>query len=58
MVTVVDITSDTATGMAMLLELIGHEVATAHSGPQAIETARVHRPDVILLDLGLLSPNP
>ena len=36
---VVDDNVDTATGMASLLELLGHDVAIAHTGPEAIETA-------------------
>ena len=50
---VVDDNVDTARGMARLLKLVGHSVATAHSGPEAIETARQHRPEVVLLDIGL-----
>ena len=34
---VVDDNVDTVTGMAMLLKLAGHEVVTAHNGPEAIE---------------------
>ena len=50
---VVDDNVDTARGMARLLKLLGHDIATAHSGPEAIETARLHRPEVVLLDIGL-----
>ncbi len=50
---VVDDNVDTARGMARLLKLIGHTIATAHSGPEAIEAARQHRPEVVLLDIGL-----
>ncbi|MDG3008234.1 PAS domain-containing hybrid sensor histidine kinase/response regulator [Paludisphaera mucosa] len=50
---VVDDNVDTAWGMAMLLELLGHQVATAHSGPAAIEAATATPPDFILLDIGL-----
>jgi len=39
--------------MARLLKLIGHQVATAHSGPEAIEKAREDHPEFILLDIGL-----
>ena len=39
--------------MARLLKLLGHEVAVAHDGPEAIEVAREHRPDFVLLDIGL-----
>jgi PAS domain S-box-containing protein len=38
---------------AMLLRLMGHELATAHDGIEGIECARTFRPDVILLDIGL-----
>ena len=50
---VVDDNVDTARGMTRLLKLIGHTTATAHSGPEAIEVARRHRPEVVLLDIGL-----
>jgi PAS domain S-box-containing protein len=50
---VVDDNVDTVKGMAILLNLAGHEVVTAHNGPQAIEVARAYRPQFILLDLGL-----
>ena len=50
---VVDDIVDTARGMAMLLELTGHDVVTAFSGPEAIAAAQAHRPEFILLDIGL-----
>ena len=50
---VVDDSVDTARGMLRLLKLLGHEVTVAHSGPEGIEAAREHRPDFILLDIGL-----
>ena len=50
---VVDDNVDTARGMARLLKLLGHEVAVAHSGPEGIEAAREHRPEFVLLDIGL-----
>jgi CheY-like chemotaxis protein len=37
----------------MLLELHGHDVQTAHDGQSALESAEQHRPDVVLLDIGL-----
>src|SRR5437868_3388949 len=37
----------------MLLQLYGHEVRVARSGPTALEMASVSRPDVVLLDIGL-----
>jgi CheY-like chemotaxis protein/two-component sensor histidine kinase len=50
---VVDDNVDTVKGMAILLNLAGHEVLTAHNGPQAIELAQAYQPQCILLDLGL-----
>ena len=50
---VVDDNVDTATSLAMLLKLTGHDVATAHTGPEAIKAAQIHRPEVIVLDIGL-----
>ena len=52
-VLVVDDNMDTARGMARLLKLLGHEVRVAHDGPSALEEARSHRPDIVLLDIGL-----
>jgi CheY-like chemotaxis protein len=50
---VVDDNVDSAETMAEILKLWGHEVQTAHDGPAALEAARAHRPDAVLLDLGL-----
>jgi PAS domain S-box-containing protein len=50
---VVDDNIDTARGMAMLLELTGHDVVIAHSGAEALAAAQAHRPEFILLDIGL-----
>ncbi len=50
---VVDDNLDAAEGLAMLLSLRGHDVATAYDGQDAIEQARKLPPDVVLLDIGL-----
>lgn len=39
--------------VAMNLELEGHEVVTATTGPQALEVARVEHPEVLVLDVML-----
>ena len=39
--------------MARLLKLSGHTVRVAHSGPDALASAREHEPEVVLLDIGL-----
>lgn len=50
---VVDDNHDAADGLAMMLELEGHEVFVAYNGMCAL--ARLHscRPDVVFCDLGL-----
>ena len=50
---VVDDNVDTARGLSRLLKLLGHNVQTAYDGQTAIETARSHRPEFVLLDIGL-----
>jgi len=52
-VLIVDDNVDTARAMAKLLISRGHEVRTAHDGGEAIAAAHAHRPDVMLLDIGL-----
>jgi CheY-like chemotaxis protein/two-component sensor histidine kinase len=50
---VVDDNRDAASSLAMLLELDGHSVVTAHDGGSAFAAAEAHRPEVALLDIGL-----
>lgn len=52
-VLVVDDNLDAAEGLAMLLQLKGHEVVTAYDGEGAIDRAREFAPEVVLLDIGL-----
>ncbi|MDC0716237.1 ATP-binding protein [Nannocystis bainbridge] len=52
-VLVVDDNRDGADAMAMMLEMLGHEVHTAHDGYEAIEAADKFRPQVILMDVGM-----
>jgi signal transduction histidine kinase len=52
-VLVVDDNPDGADTLAMLLQVMGHDVDTAYDGEHAIETAERMRPDVILLDIGM-----
>ncbi len=52
-VLLVDDNVDAVESLAMLLRLWGHEVVTAHDGPQAIQAADSRPPDVALLDIGL-----
>jgi PAS domain S-box-containing protein len=50
---VVDDNVDSATSLALLLQLSGHETRTAYGGAEAIETAETFAPDLILLDIGM-----
>jgi carbon storage regulator CsrA len=44
---------DTAHSLRLLLELYGHDVAVAYSGPDGVQAAEQWRPDVVLCDIGL-----
>jgi CheY-like chemotaxis protein len=52
-VLVVDDSRDAANSLTLLLQAMGHEVQTVHDGPAALAAARVQRPEVVLLDIGL-----
>jgi two-component system CheB/CheR fusion protein len=52
-VLVVDDNLDVLESMAMLLRLEGHDVHAVKDGPEALATAEVFAPEVVLLDLGL-----
>lgn len=50
---VADDNADSASSLAMVLEILGNEVCTAFDGVEAVEAAETFRPDVILLDIGM-----
>lgn len=50
---VVDDDTDTCDALAMMLQMLGHEISVAHDGKGALDAAARIRPDVILLDIGL-----
>lgn len=50
---VVDDNEPAADMLAMVLEGYGNELLTAYNGQKALELAETHRPDVILLDIGM-----
>jgi two-component system CheB/CheR fusion protein len=52
-VLVVDDNQDAAQSLARLLQLQGHETATANDGLEGLRLAQQFRPDVALLDLGM-----
>jgi CheY-like chemotaxis protein len=52
-VLVVDDNRDSAETLALVLELAGHRVATAHDGTHALALANAGAPEVAVLDIGL-----
>ena len=52
-VLVVDDNVDAAKILAMFLEAEGHQTTIEHTSRRALERARIERPDVCLLDIGL-----
>jgi PAS domain S-box-containing protein len=50
---VVDDNRDSAFSMAMMLQLLGNEVRTAHDGIEAVALAQRFRPQVVLMDIGM-----
>jgi DNA-binding response OmpR family regulator len=52
-VLVVDDNLDSAETIALMAQLWGHDVRTAHDGQAALTTAADYRPEVVLLDIGL-----
>lgn len=52
-VLVVDDNADSAETMSTLVSIWGHDVYMAHDAKSALEAARAHSPQVVLLDIGL-----
>lgn len=50
---VVDDNVDAAQSLGLLLRQLGHDAQVAHDGHAALEAARMNRPHVVLLDLGM-----
>jgi CheY-like chemotaxis protein/two-component sensor histidine kinase len=50
---VVDDNRDAAESLAMMLKILGHEVRTAHDGEAGVAAAAEHRPNLVLMDLGM-----
>jgi PAS domain S-box-containing protein len=50
---IVDDNRDAANTLALLLRRWGHEVHMAYDGNEALAVAEAHRPDLVLLDIGL-----
>jgi PAS domain S-box-containing protein len=54
---VVDDVTDNANSMKMLLKIAGHDVHTANNGRSAIALMQTHRPEVVILDIGMPDMN-
>jgi PAS domain S-box-containing protein len=50
---VADDDRDSVESLSVFLQIMGHEVRSAHDGQQAVEVAREFRPDVALLDIAM-----
>ena len=50
---IVDDNRDSADSLALLLEITGNKTYMAHDGLEAVELIEKHRPEVVLLDIGL-----
>jgi CheY-like chemotaxis protein len=52
-VLIVDDNRDSADSLAMLFEITGNKAFLAYDGVEALEAIEKHRPEVVLLDIGL-----
>ncbi len=52
-VLIADDNRDGAESLGMLLELSGHEIVLAHTGPDAFKLCAEHRPRIGILDIGM-----
>jgi len=56
-VLIVDDLRDSADSLAMLLNVMGHDVHTAYDGEEGVSAAAELKPDVVLLDIGMPKMN-
>jgi PAS domain S-box-containing protein len=52
-IVIADDSDDSKDSLATMLKIMGHEVKCASDGLEAVEAASTHRPDVVLLDIGM-----
>lgn len=52
-VLIIEDNKDAADSLRMLLELSGHEVRVAYTGPDGVKAAEDWRPEFVLCDIGL-----
>jgi signal transduction histidine kinase/CheY-like chemotaxis protein len=56
-IVVVDDLKDAADSLAMMLQMMGHDVQTAYDGVEAVQAVAAFKPDVVVLDIGLPKMN-
>lgn len=56
-VLVADDNGESASSLAMLLDLMGHETATANDGLEALKVAETFQPEIALIDIGMPNLN-
>lgn len=56
-VLVVDDNRDSAALLGLVLKVLGNEIELAHDGLEAVATAQLYRPTIILMDLGMPKMN-
>ena len=56
-VLVVEDNADSAEALVLLLRMLGNEVEVASDGASGLQAAEAHRPEVVLLDIGLPEMN-
>jgi CheY-like chemotaxis protein len=54
---IVEDNRDLAKGMGIILKSAGYDVEIVHDGQDALRASHDHRPDVVLLDIGLPGMN-
>jgi CheY-like chemotaxis protein len=52
-VLIIEDNRDAADSLKLLLEMLGHEIRAAYTGPDGVEAARAWRPDAVISDIGL-----
>lgn len=53
LILIADDNEDAAAALAMLVRIVGYESDVVHDGIAAVREAKLHPPDVLLLDVGL-----
>jgi CheY-like chemotaxis protein len=52
-VLIIEDNRDAADSLRLLLEMLGHDVRAAYTGPEGVEAASAWRPDAVISDIGL-----